>query len=84
METTINIKKINKSGFEVKKHEKNQFIYCGESWRICGGANLVQQLVNEDLIDCYYITIKPTLLGSGIRLFENVKNEIKLRLLNLH
>ena len=52
-----------------------------EIW-ICGGANLVQQLVNEDLIDCYYITVIPTLLGSGIRLFENAKHEIKLRLLN--
>ena len=54
----------------------------GKGIWICGGANLVQQLVNEDLIDCYYITIIPTLLGSGIRLFEHAKHEIKLRLLN--
>lgn len=53
----------------------------GKSVWICGGANIVQQLVNEDLIDCYYITVIPTLLGSGIRLFENTKYEIKLRLL---
>ena len=53
----------------------------GKGIWICGGANLVQQLVNEDLIDCYYITIIPTLLGSGIRLFENIKREIKLKLL---
>lgn len=54
----------------------------GKDIWICGGANLVQQLVNEDLIDCYYITVIPTLLGSGIRLFENIKHEIKLRLLH--
>lgn len=54
----------------------------GKDIWICGGANLVQQLVNEDLIDYYYITVIPTLLGSGIRLFENAKHEIKLRLLN--
>lgn len=54
----------------------------GKDIWICGGANLVGQLVNEDLIDCYYITVIPTLLGSGIRLFESVKHEIKLRLLN--
>ena len=54
----------------------------GKDVWICGGANLAQQLVNEDLIDYYYITIIPTLLGSGIRLFENGKYEIKLRLLN--
>lgn len=53
----------------------------GKGIWICGGANLVQQLVNEDLIDCYYITVIPTLLGSGIRLFENGKQEMKLRLL---
>lgn len=54
----------------------------GKDIWICGGANLVGQLVNEDLIDCYYITVIPTILGSGIRLFESVKHEIKLRLLN--
>lgn len=54
----------------------------GKNIWICGGANLVQQLVNEDLIDCYHITVVPTLLGSGIRLFGNTRNEIKLRLLH--
>lgn len=54
----------------------------GKGIWICGGANLVQQLVNDDLIDCYYITVIPILLGSGIRLFEKAKHEIKLRLLN--
>lgn len=54
----------------------------GKDIWICGGANLVQQLVNENLIDCYYITIIPTILGSGIRLFKNIKHEIELRLLN--
>lgn len=54
----------------------------GKDIWICGGANLIQQLVNEDLIDYYYITVVPTLLGVGIRLFENTKQEIQLRLLN--
>lgn len=62
----------------IKKLKKEN----GKDIWICGGANLVQQLVNEDLIDCYYITVISTLLGSGIRLFENAKHEIKLRLLN--
>lgn len=61
---------------------KNLRIESGKDIWICGGANLVQQLVNEDLIDCYYITVIPTLLGSGIRLFENGKTQIKLKLLN--
>lgn len=53
----------------------------GKGIWICGGANLIQQLVKEDAIDCYYITVIPTILGSGIRLFENAGHEIKLRLL---
>ena len=55
----------------------------GKGVWVCGGANVVQQLVREDLIDCYHITIVPTLLGSGIRLFENGTQEIKLRLMNI-
>lgn len=53
----------------------------GKDVWICGGANLVQQLIKEDLIDRYYITVIPTLLGSGIRLFEDNDHEIKLKLL---
>ena len=33
------------------------------------------------MIDCYYITVIPTILGSGIRLFEKADHEIELRLL---
>lgn len=58
------------------KQEKGKDIW------ICGGANLVQQLVNADAIDDYHITIIPTLLGTGIRLFENGQQEIALRLLH--
>ena len=53
----------------------------GKNIWICGGANLVQQLMRNDLIDDYYITVIPTLLGSGIRLFGNTEKEIKLKLL---
>lgn len=52
----------------------------GKDIWICGGANVVQQLVNEDLIDEYYITVIPTILGSGIRLFHCNNHEIKLKL----
>lgn len=52
----------------------------GKDIWICGGANLIQQLIKEDIIDQYYISVIPTLLGSGIRLFENIEKEIKLKL----
>ncbi len=53
----------------------------GKNIWICGGANLVQQLIRSDLIDQYYISVIPTLLGSGIRLFGDTEKEIKLKLL---
>lgn len=52
----------------------------GKDIWICGGANLVQQLVSENLIDEYYISVIPVLLGDGIRLFGSMKHEIKLKL----
>lgn len=52
----------------------------GKDVWVCGGSNLVRQLVKEDLIDRYYITVIPTILGSGIRLFENTDKEIPLKL----
>ncbi len=52
----------------------------GKGIWICGGAEVVRRLVEENLIDCYYLTVIPVLLGSGIRLFGNNSNEMKLRL----
>lgn len=73
-----NIRFVNINPVDLVKSLKEE---SGKDIWICGGANLVQQLVYEDIIDDYYITVIPTLLGSGIRLFENAKHEIKLRLL---
>lgn len=53
----------------------------GKGIWICGGADIIQQLVKEDLIDEYYITVIPTIIGSGIRLFGNSNHEIKLKLI---
>lgn len=52
----------------------------GKDIWVCGGASVVQQLVEANLIDLYYITVIPVLLGSGIRLFDGGEREIKLRL----
>lgn len=53
----------------------------GKDIWICGGAHLVQQLIKADLIDEYYISVIPTLLGSGIPLFTADAPEIKLKLI---
>lgn len=52
----------------------------GKAIWVCGGGNIIQPLVRNGLIDEYYISIIPTILGSGIRLFEKIPKEIKLKL----
>lgn len=52
----------------------------GKDIWICGGANLVSQLMRENLIDRYYISVIPTILGKGIRLFGDIPKEQKLSL----
>lgn len=54
----------------------------GKNIWICGGANMIQQLVEKDFIDEYYISVIPTILGSGISLFGNTSKEMKLKLVH--
>lgn len=53
----------------------------GKDIWICGGANLIAQLVEHDLIDVYQLTLIPTLLGQGIRLFSENRAPKELCLL---
>jgi dihydrofolate reductase len=53
----------------------------GKNIWICGGAEIVNQLMKDDVIDKYIITIIPTILGDGIRLFEKGNKEIRLQLI---
>lgn len=52
----------------------------GKDIWVCGGASLAGQLMEADLIDLYRISIIPTILGSGIRLFGALSKEQKLTL----
>ena len=51
----------------------------GKIW-ICGGADLARQLMEEDLIDEYDITVVPLLLGGGLRLFGQLPAPLPLKL----
>lgn len=53
----------------------------GKGIWICGGAGIIQPLIQQHLIDVYHISIIPTILGKGIRLFEQFDKEIPLQLL---
>lgn len=48
----------------------------GKDIRIQGGANTLQQFLNAGLVDEFCIHISPVILGSGIRLFDNIKKDI--------
>lgn len=54
----------------------------GKDIWICGGANVVNQVVKLNLIDRYWLTIIPTILGNGIRLFDMDNPELKLKLIS--
>lgn len=55
-------------------------MYAGKNIWICGGANIVRQLINVYVIDEYCISVIPVILGSGIRLFDGISARIRLKL----
>ena len=48
---------------------------------LAGSPSLIVALAQLDLIDEYQLAIQPTVLGSGLPLFKNVKDRINLTLL---
>jgi dihydrofolate reductase len=51
----------------------------GNVW-ICGGASVAGQLLKEGRIDRLWLSIIPTVLGKGVRLFPELSQELPLRL----
>ncbi len=47
---------------------------------VCGGAYVVNQFLENDLLDEITISVIPTILGNGIKLFNNSDIEKKLKL----
>jgi dihydrofolate reductase len=54
----------------------------GKNIFIDGGAELVNALMKDDLIDEYIISVIPVFLGNGIRLFKDYRPEMKLQLVS--
>jgi dihydrofolate reductase len=46
-----------------------------------GSPSLAHSLMEKDLIDDYWLFVNPILLGKGIPLFKNIKQNIRLKLL---
>ena len=58
------------------KAESGKNIYCD------GGAEIVTELLKNDLIDEFIISVIPILVGNGTRLFKDGRPEIKLELIS--
>jgi dihydrofolate reductase len=52
----------------------------GGDMLIFGSASLVQELTNLGLIDEYQVLVHPVILGGGKPLFQDIKNQVKLKL----
>lgn len=53
----------------------------GKDIWLIGGAGVIDDFIKKGLIDEYFITIVPCILGEGISLFKECNPEIKLKLL---
>ncbi len=58
------------------KSENGKNIYCD------GGAEIINELLKNDLIDEYIISIIPILLGGGVRLFKDKRPEQQIELIH--
>ena len=54
----------------------------GKNIFVDGGAEIVNEMMNLDLIDEYIVSVLPVFLGSGIPLFKLGRLEMKLNLVN--
>jgi dihydrofolate reductase len=62
---------------EKLKTEAGKNIFCD------GGAEIVNELLKDDLIDEFIISIIPILLGNGTKLFKDGRPETKLELTSI-
>ena len=77
MENTEEITFISEDITELSKRLKAEE---GKSIWICGGADIIRQFHQKGLIDEYSLTVIPTILGGGVRLFDGESQETQLKL----
>ncbi len=53
----------------------------GEDILLFGSPTATHSLIQQNLIDGYWLFVNPIILGRGIPLFANIKDKIKLKLL---
>jgi dihydrofolate reductase len=63
---------------EIKKWKEND----GKDLAIFGSGTIVQQFTNLSLVDEYRFLVNPIVLGKGKPMFANLKEKLKLKLLD--
>ncbi len=71
--------KFNSELFDLVKELKCK---SGKDIWICGGASIINQLLKENLIDRIIISVIPTIIGNGTKLFDTGLSETKLKLIS--
>jgi dihydrofolate reductase len=54
----------------------------GKDIYVDGGAEIANVMLSENLIDEFYISVIPILLGNGISLFNNSRPQVRLKLIS--
>ncbi len=72
-----NVEFVNKDVVEFTNELKRRN---GENIWLVGGGNLLHSFIKERLVDEFIVTVAPTLIGSGIPLFNKTDFELELRL----
>jgi len=60
-----------------------KWYFVGENLFCYGGAEIVNELLQNDLIDEYIISVVPILVGKGTKLFKDGRPEQKLKLIKV-
>ena len=56
----------------------------GSDILIFGSPTATHSLIQQNLVDGYWLFVNPVILGQGIPLFVDIKEQIKLKLLSTH
>ncbi|MCE7785296.1 dihydrofolate reductase family protein [Staphylococcus xylosus] len=70
----------------VKKNVKDEIIHMkqqeGEDIVVLGSPRFAHYLMQLDVVDEYKITVSPTLIGKGLSLFQNIHEQVDLKLID--
>lgn len=62
---------------EIKQQDGNEIL-------LFGSPTATHSLIQQNLIDGYWLFVNPIVLGQGIPLFTGIKNRVKLNLVSTH